>query len=98
MNTAQKITATLAITASLGAVGFALPQSSHAQAPLAPAVVRQMRAERHPELRRALATLVRTETELRKSARDFGGHREKAADLCHQAQGEIKLALQYDKS
>ena len=54
--------------------------------------------ERHPELRRALASLVRTENQLRHSARDFGGHREKAADLCHQAQLEIQQALQSDKN
>ena len=53
--------------------------------------------ERHPELRRSLRTLERVETQLRKSARDFGGHREKAADLCHQAEQEIQLALQSDR-
>ncbi len=92
-----KITATFAAVAGLGAAGFAFSQPSPAQTPPAPPTAPAPARERHPELRRALATLERTETQLRKSARDFGGHRSKAADLCHQAQGEVKLALQYDK-
>ncbi len=53
--------------------------------------------ERHPELRRALRTLERTEADLRRANRDFGGHRTKAANLCRQAESEIQLALQSDR-
>lgn len=80
--------------------GLAVAHPAQAQGPMPPAppVVRpHPQGERHPELRRALRALERTETDLRRSARDFGGHREKAADLCHQAQGEIQQALQSDK-
>src|SRR5690242_16995073 len=38
------------------------------------------RRERHPELRRALAALERAQTDLQRSARDFHGHRAKAAE------------------
>ena len=101
MNTSKKITTAVAALAGLGAVAFGttLTQPAAAQAPFPPAFAgRPHGGERHPELRRALATLRRTETDLRRSARDFGGHREKAADLCHQAQIEIQQALQYDKN
>ena len=102
MKTTKTIAASFAALLGLGAVaaGIALTQPVQAQVPPpAPPMVRPHRGgERHPELRRALANLERTEAMLRRSARDFGGHREKAADLCHQAQGEIQQALQYDKN
>ena len=91
-----KIAATLAIAAGLGAAGFALPQSASAQVP--PPPFGRPHQERHPELRRALASLARTESDLRHADRDFGGHRLKAADLCHQAQMEIRKAIQFDRS
>lgn len=101
MNTNKKIAAGFAAIVALGAVTFSIVSPAAAQAP-APPVFRQpgqhRGGERHPELRRALRSLERTEAELRHSARDFSGHREKAADLCHQAQQEIQLALQSDKS
>ena len=100
MNTSKKITAAVAALAGLGAVAFGttLAHPASAQVPSPPfAGQRANGQEKHPELRRALRALERTETDLRRSARDFGGHREKAADLCHQAEGEIQQALQYDK-
>ncbi len=102
MNTTKKVTTGFTALAGLSliATGLAFSQPAQAQAPLPPAppMARPHRGgERHPELRRALASLERTETQLRRSARDFGGHREKAADLCHQAEQELQLALQDDK-
>ena len=101
MNTNKKIVAGLAAIVGLGAVTFSTVSPATAQAP-APPVFRQpgqhRGGERHPELRRALRSLERTETDLRRSSRDFSGHREKAADLCHQAQQEIQLALQSDRN
>lgn len=101
MKTIKTVAAAFAALLSLGAVaaGFAFSTPAQAQTPPAPPMTRPHRGgERHPELRRALASLERTETLLRRSARDFDGHRAKAADLCHQAQEEIKLALQADKN
>ena len=100
MNTSKKLTAALAALAGLGAAAFSLVPAASAQVPpLPPTVGGQHRGgERHPELRRALRTLGRTEADLRHSANDFGGHKEKAADLCRQAQEQIQLALQSDRS
>jgi len=93
MNTSRKIAATLAAVAGLGLAAASLPSAAQAQTPPP-----RRGGERHPELRRALRTLERTETDLRRADRDFGGHREKAADLCHQAEGEIQQALRSDKN
>ncbi len=101
MNTTKKLSAAVAALVGLGTVAFsaaaALPASAQTPPPPPFAGQRGIARERHPELRRALASLERTETLLRHSARDFGGHREKAADLCHQAEQEIQQALQDDK-
>jgi len=104
MTTTKNIAAGLAAIVGLGAMtlsGVALkPALAQAQA-FPGQFQRPLNAkngnERHPDLRRALANLERTETNLRRANRDFGGHREKAADLCHQAEQEIQLALQDDK-
>ena len=98
MKTSKKIVAGLAVIVGLSALTLGNPIPATAQGTTVPPIAGQRGGERHPELRRALRTLERTETDLRRSARDFGGHREKAADLCHQAQQEIQLALQYDKN
>lgn len=98
MNTSHKLTAALAALAFLSASALSLAPSASAQVPPAPPLAGQHPGERHPELRRALRTLARTETDLRRANRDFGGHRQKAADLCHQAQQEVQLALQSDRN
>jgi len=92
MNTSRKIAATLAAVTGLGLAAAALPISTQAQTPPP-----RRSGERHPELRRTLRMLERTEADLRRANRDFGGHREKAADLCHQAEGQIQQALRSDK-
>ncbi len=94
MNTSYKLTAALAALAFLSASALSFAPTASAQIPPAPPIA----GERHPELRRALRTLQRTETDLRRVNRDFGGHRQKAADLCHQAQQELQLALQSDRN
>lgn len=68
-----------------------------AQTP-APAAPARMKHERHPEMMRALKTLQRAKADLQKSSKDFGGHREKAADLTQQAINEVNAALQFDKN
>ena len=97
MNTWQKGITALAALAVLGASTLGLSAPASAQVPPPPPFGGPVRGERHPELRRALATLQRTEVDLRRSDRDFGGHRRKAADLCHAAQVQIQLALQNDR-
>ena len=99
MNTNKIIVAGLAAIVGLGAVSFSTAAS--AQAP-APPVFRQpgqhRGGERHPELRRALRSLERTEYDLRHSASDFDGHKAKAADLCRDAEHQVQLALQSDRN
>ena len=100
MKTTKTVAASFAAVLGLGTVaaGLAFTQPAQAQTPPAPPMARPHRGgERHPELRRALASLERTETQLRRSGRDFDGHRAKAADLCRQAEGEIQQALQSDR-
>ena len=101
MNTSKKLTAALAAVIGLGAATVSLAPPASAQVPPQPPIVGgqpHRGGERHPELRRALRTLQRTEADLRRSANDFGGHKEKAADLCRQAQEQIQLALQSDRN
>ncbi len=57
----------------------------------------RMSRERHPEIRRAINQLERVETTLRRSASDFDGHKEKAADHVQRALEELKLALASDR-
>ena len=72
---------------SLRRPAVAHPAQAQGPMPPAPPVVRpQPRVSATPNCAARSAALERTETDLRRSARDFGGHREKAADLCHQAQ------------
>ncbi len=103
--TAKKTIAVLTALTGIGGLilgGFALKPAG-AQASVPPGIGRpgglghgRRNQERHPELRKALRTLERTEADLRRADRDFGGHREKAADLCRQAEQQIQLALQDD--
>ncbi len=103
MTTSKNAAAVLAAIVGFGSVALsgAAIQPASAQVPgtFRPHAGQTGRrtGEKHPELRRALRSLERTEAQLRHSARDFGGHREKAADLCHQAEQEIQQALQTDK-
>lgn len=53
--------------------------------------------ERHPELKHAMAALRRAQGFLQHADRDFGGHREKAADLTRQAIAEVEEAIKADK-
>ena len=64
----------------------------------APAPTAPVKRERHPEMMRALKTLQKAKADLQKSAKDFGGHREKALDLTQQAIDEVKAAMRADKN
>jgi hypothetical protein len=49
--------------------------------------------ERHPELVAADRDLHGAANHLERAAREFGGHRARALELVHQAQGEIAAAF-----
>jgi hypothetical protein len=53
--------------------------------------------EKHPEIRKAMNQLSRTETTLAHADSDFGGHKEKARQLIHDAIEQLRLALRADK-
>ncbi len=68
-------------------------------APTVPPVqVHGKRAERHPDINRAIRNLQQAQNNLQHAATDFGGHKEKAMDLIRQAQRELALAKQTDKN
>ena len=54
-------------------------------------------AERHPEIRAAIASLQRAKDHLQKAAHDFGGHRVDAIAAVDKAIEQLTLALKYDK-
>ena len=59
--------------------------------------VRYRRAERHPEIRKAIAQLQRARNDLQDAAHDFGGHRADALAATDNAIRQLQIALQYDK-
>ena len=54
-------------------------------------------AEPHPEIRTAQRSLNDAAMRLEHAAHDFGGHRARALELIHQAQGELEAALRFDR-
>ena len=91
------ILATLAVLGlGLGIVGDSVAQQ--APTPVA-ARPRQGRAmERHPEIRKAIHAMMNAKKFLAQGARDFGGHRAKAAQLLDEAIEQAKQALKADKN
>ena len=69
---------------------------SPAGQPLAPAMI-AVRMERHPEIRRAIASLERAKAAMQRANHDFGGHRVEALAACDNAIAQLRIALQYDK-
>jgi len=53
--------------------------------------------ETFPHMMIAKKRLEEAQSQLQKAARDFGGHRAKAADAVKLALDEIRQAIQYDK-
>ncbi len=90
----KKTTIILASLAMAGALTFALP-SVLAQQTNAPAAGH--RAERHPEIHRAIASLEQAKTYMQHATHDFGGHRVAALESCDNAIAQLKEALKYDK-
>ena len=56
-----------------------------------------VRAERHPEIRRAIDDLERAKFAMQHAAHDFGGHRVDAIAACDNAIAQLRLALQFDR-
>lgn len=54
-------------------------------------------AERHPEIREAIASLRRAKDHLEHAAHDFGGHRVEAIHATDEAIHQLEACLDYDK-
>jgi hypothetical protein len=54
-------------------------------------------AERHPEIREAIASLRRAKQHLEHAAHDFGGHRVEAVRATDEAIHQLEECLKYDK-
>jgi hypothetical protein len=54
-------------------------------------------AERHPEIREAIAALRRAKQHMEHAAHDFGGHRVEAIRATDEAIHQLEEALKYDK-
>ena len=88
----------LMLCAALAALGtMTLTAAPPASAQVPPFGFGRPHPERHPEIYRALRTLQQTESDLRHANNDFGGHKLRAADLCLQAENQLRLALRYDR-
>jgi len=90
-----KTIAAFGVVLSIAAVGGITAASAQVGGQGVVAVGAKM--ERHPELRRALRTLTMTKNSLQNAARDFDGHRAKAAQLVQEAIEEVKLAIKSDR-
>ena len=55
------------------------------------------RAERHPNINRAISALGAAEGDLQNAARDFCGHRVKALDATRAALNQLRLAVECDR-
>jgi len=73
---------------SANAVPTAAPQPNSAAA---------SPAERHPEIREAIASLRRAKQHLEHGAHDFGGHRVEAIRATDEAIHQLEECLKYDK-
>ena len=75
-----------------------LAQQSNAPTPIPGAGQNGKGREKHPELKKAMHNLEQAKSNLQKAARDFGGHRAKAAELTDEAIKEVQAAIQADKN
>lgn len=55
------------------------------------------KAESHPEIRAAIASLQRSKEDLERASHDYGGHRVEAIKSIDEALKHLRLALEYDK-
>lgn len=62
-----------------------------------PAMHRERKMERHPEIRKAMRKLRGAKEDLQKAASDYAGHRVAAIGYIDQALAELRAALQSDK-
>ena len=107
----RKSLATIGMSLAAAAVMTipALAASSVPASPVSPAQVmpaqqqtaapirKATRRERHPEIRKAIASLERAKYALQHASHDFGGHRADALAATDRAIEQLRLALQYDK-
>ncbi len=89
----------------LTGTSFAQTPSPAAAAPAAtapetvkPVVHHERKAERHPELHKAMRKLRGARQDLEKAASDYAGHKAKAMEAINQALAELRAALASDKT
>jgi hypothetical protein len=88
---------TAIVLVSAGAVRLVAPAVAVAGSDPSQPSVPTPKAERHPEIERAIAALERAKAHLQHAAHDFGGHRVEALAAVDKALEQLRLALQYDK-
>ena len=81
-----------ATLAAIGSMGVMAQQGTPTNPPAG-----GKHGEKHPEMVRALKALERAEKDLMAAARDYQGHRAKAADLTNQAIAEVQAGIASDK-
>ena len=79
----------------LGTAAYSINAQTPAPVP-APTPGPRGKAERHPEIRKAMHALMNAQNALEHASHDFGGHREKALDHTQQALKECQAALAAD--
>ena len=57
----------------------------------------KVKAESHPKIRAAIASLEAAKAELEHSDKDFGGHKKDAIEAVNNALKHLRLALQFEK-
>lgn len=95
------------LAAATGVALLVAPSSARAELPVASAGLRPItlvvtpnyarRAERHPEIQRAINDLQRAKYAMQHASHDFGGHRVDAVAACDNAIAQLRLAMEFDR-
>ena len=92
-----KIIALTSLAALLGTGAYFGVQAQTAPTTAVPVRMRAAKREKHPELVRALKALQHAKADLNKAARDYDGHRAKAAEATENAIREVQAAIASDR-
>jgi hypothetical protein len=94
----RKVSSVLTVLALAGTMALAQGNSGNANGMQhGNKAERGERAERHPEIRKAMRQLEAAKDSLQHAAHDFGGHREAAIKSIDEALNQLNQALAYDK-
>jgi hypothetical protein len=91
------LVAAFAYTASAPAAPHKAGANAEPSASPHPGATTATPAERHPEIREAIASLRRAKQHLEHAAHDFGGHRVEAIRATDEAIHQLEECLKYDK-